>query len=217
MSTIRAPALPAVVINFCARGRKVREIDFNEAANITKIGKFSAYDYFGDGSLYLLDTPGHCVAHLCALVRTTTSPDTFVFLAGDAAHHCGEIRPSAYSPLPECMPLSDAKGHTVPICPGSWYEDLQLSRNRDPKGPLWQPSFGHDMEQTMATLGHVQEYDGDENVFIILAHDPSLRAPDVPFFPTPVNDWKKRGLSQKYKWAWVASIMARMKGQNSTD
>ncbi|KAK1240993.1 hypothetical protein MKX08_000967 [Trichoderma sp. CBMAI-0020] len=30
-----------------------------------------AYDYFGDGSLYILSTPGHAIGHLSALARTS--------------------------------------------------------------------------------------------------------------------------------------------------
>jgi len=48
------------------------EIDF--AKNLLKIGPFATYDIFGDGSLYLLDTPGHAVGHMSGLVRTTTNP-----------------------------------------------------------------------------------------------------------------------------------------------
>ncbi|KAL6252643.1 hypothetical protein RBB50_000362 [Rhinocladiella similis] len=190
------------------KGREVREITFKEP-EVVKIGHFPAYDYFKDGSMYLLDSPGHCVGHLCALVRTSTSPDTFVFMGGDAAHHCGEFRPSQYVPLPDTITL---KRHhrPVPFCPGAWYDDLQTSRNRDPKGPLWQPSFGHNMEEVMTTIGHVQECDGDDNVFVILAHDPSLRAPSVPMFPNSINDWKSRGLGTELRWTWIGEILSTL-------
>ncbi|KAF7309136.1 Lactamase-B domain-containing protein [Mycena kentingensis (nom. inval.)] len=51
----------------------------------TPIGPFPlAYDLFGDGSAYIIDTPGHCGGHLTLLVRT--SPDSWLFLGGDIAH-----------------------------------------------------------------------------------------------------------------------------------
>lgn len=187
------------------RGRNLREITFNEQ-NVVQIGRFSAFDYFQDGSLYLLDSPGHCVGHLCALVRTTTSPDTFLFLGGDAAHHCGEIRPSQYRPLPESVTLKE-QGRQVPFCPCSWYEDLQMSRERDPKGPLWQPAFGHDMEDVLKTIEHMQEFDGDDKVLVILAHDPAFRSPEVPTFPETINNWKSRGLGQELRWTWLSEIV----------
>lgn len=42
------------------RGRNLREIDF-EGAGSLRIGKFPAVDFFGDGSFYLLDSPGHAI------------------------------------------------------------------------------------------------------------------------------------------------------------
>ena len=192
----------------------MREISFKEP-NVVKIGHFPAYDYFNDGSMYLLDSPGHCVGHLCALVRTSTSPDTFVFMGGDAAHHCGEFRPSQYVPLPDTITLYQ-HGRYVPFCPASWYEDLQISRQRDPKDPLWQPSFGHDLAEVMTTIGHMQECDGDENVFVILAHDASLRSPNVPTFPDSINDWQSGGLGTELKWSWIGEILSTMQANGET-
>jgi glyoxylase-like metal-dependent hydrolase (beta-lactamase superfamily II) len=177
---------------------------------VVQIGQFPAYDYFKDGSLYLLDTPGHCVGHLCALVRTTTSPDTFLFLGGDAAHHCGEFRPSVHQPLPSTVILEE-QGRQVSFCPCSWYEDLQTSRDRDPQGPLWQPAFGHNMDEVLATIHHMQAYDGEDNIFVILAHDSALRRQEVPFFPERVNDWKSRGLDQRLRWTWISEIVEATK------
>jgi glyoxylase-like metal-dependent hydrolase (beta-lactamase superfamily II) len=64
-------------------GREVREIGFPSSDKGFKIGRFRAMDYFGDGSFYLLDTPGHTVGHICGLARTSAAPDSFVFMGGD--------------------------------------------------------------------------------------------------------------------------------------
>ncbi len=80
-------------------GRDVVEVPFNDAL---KIGQFQAHDYFGDGSFYILNVPGHAVAHICGLVRTT--PETYVLLGGDCYHTTGMIRPSEYVPMPEEIP-----------------------------------------------------------------------------------------------------------------
>ena len=43
-------------------------------------------DFYGDGSLYIVDSPGHLPGHINVLVRT--SPDGgWVYLAGDSAHN----------------------------------------------------------------------------------------------------------------------------------
>ncbi|KAG6908121.1 hypothetical protein DXG01_006090 [Tephrocybe rancida] len=45
-----------------------------------------ALDYYGDGSLYIVDAAGHLPGHLNVIART--SPDgAWIFLAGDSAHH----------------------------------------------------------------------------------------------------------------------------------
>lgn len=43
-----------------------------------------AIDFFGDGSLYLIDAPGHLQGHTNILART--GPGRWVYLAGDACH-----------------------------------------------------------------------------------------------------------------------------------
>ncbi|KAM5363396.1 hypothetical protein ACJZ2D_012037 [Fusarium nematophilum] len=45
----------------------------------------NAIDLFGDGLLYLVDSPGHIVGHLNLLVRV--SERQLIYLAGDACHH----------------------------------------------------------------------------------------------------------------------------------
>lgn len=53
------------------------------------IGPFpKALDFYGDGSLYIVDSPGHVEGHVNVLVRTSKGPsgDNWIFLAGDSAH-----------------------------------------------------------------------------------------------------------------------------------
>ena len=51
------------------------------------IGPFPrAHDFYGDGSLYIVDSPGHVEGHINVLART--SPDGgWILLAADSAHH----------------------------------------------------------------------------------------------------------------------------------
>jgi glyoxylase-like metal-dependent hydrolase (beta-lactamase superfamily II) len=97
------------------KDREVVEISFDTGL---KIGQYQAYDYFADGSLFILNVPGHAIGHISALVRTT--PDTFVFLGGDVCHHTGDIRPSSYIPLPSVIPDTVALDRRIPRpCPCS--------------------------------------------------------------------------------------------------
>ncbi|EHK18319.1 uncharacterized protein TRIVIDRAFT_68342 [Trichoderma virens Gv29-8] len=64
---------------------KYRELSF-ETDRWVPVGPFErAYDYFADGSFYLLDTPGHMAGHLGALAHT--GEDEWVFMGGDCCHH----------------------------------------------------------------------------------------------------------------------------------
>lgn len=67
------------------KGRNVIEPDFGDKF---KIGKYQAHDYFGDGSFYVLNVPGHTTGHVSALARTTA--DSFIFMGGDVCHFTGE-------------------------------------------------------------------------------------------------------------------------------
>ncbi|KJA16475.1 hypothetical protein HYPSUDRAFT_290223 [Hypholoma sublateritium FD-334 SS-4] len=60
---------------------------FFDTANWEPIGPFPrALDFFEDGSLYIIDAPGHLPGHINILARS--SPDGgWIYLAGDSAHH----------------------------------------------------------------------------------------------------------------------------------
>ena len=75
------------------KNRNVIEAPFD-----MKIGKYDAWDYFGDGSVYILNVPGHATGHISALVRTT--PDTAVFMGGDVCHFTGKQRHALVCPPP---------------------------------------------------------------------------------------------------------------------
>lgn len=50
------------------------------------IGPFPrAHDYFGDGSLYIVDAIGHLTGHVNVLARTS-SDGAWIYLGGDSAH-----------------------------------------------------------------------------------------------------------------------------------
>lgn len=101
------------------KDRNVIEAPFSDDY---KVGGYQAYDYFGDGSLVILNVPGHTTGHISALVRTT--PDSFVFLGGDVCHFTGVIRPSSYIPLPDPVPSITALNKRFPSpCPCSAFTE----------------------------------------------------------------------------------------------
>ncbi|KIJ29721.1 hypothetical protein M422DRAFT_36866 [Sphaerobolus stellatus SS14] len=51
----------------------------------------AAYDYFQDGSLYIIDSPGHFPGHINVLARTSSN-GSWIYLAGDTCHDLRLLR-----------------------------------------------------------------------------------------------------------------------------
>ncbi|KAK4210092.1 hypothetical protein QBC37DRAFT_442933 [Rhypophila decipiens] len=207
--------------------RTLREITFpSNSPQVSKIGSFPAFDYFGDGSFYLLDSPGHAIGHLCGLARTTpgdSSTSTFILMGGDICHYAGIFRPSEYLPMPDKITPHPCCSHqpdvnmNLALCPGSAWTLLQTSRGRKPNQPLFDMTFGGDIPLAMKTAGWLMELDCLENVFVIIAHDTPVKNYVPKFNKHPLedgeakpeenlNDWKENGWGKRLKWAWLADL-----------
>ncbi|KAF4332259.1 n-acyl homoserine lactonase [Fusarium beomiforme] len=107
--------------------------------------QYNAFDYFGDGSFYLLDCPGHTIAHMMGLARTR--PTSFVLMAADCCHHGGEIRPTQFVPLPDSIELNSprnlARGVRRAPCPGQLFVHLHLKSSRTE--PFYELINPHDL------------------------------------------------------------------------
>ncbi|KAH7135286.1 beta-lactamase-like protein [Dendryphion nanum] len=185
--------------------RTLHEISFHDDL---KIGQFPAYDYFGDGSFYLLDSPGHAIGHLCGLARTTVGDEsTFVLLGGDICHYAGIFRPSKYLPVPDSITPHPCHHHGqgLPFCPGTAFDELQKSRGRTSTDTLYDITFGHDIPLATKTAGWLQELDADDNIFVIIAHDSTVRD-GVEHFPKSLNGWKAKGWGKSLKWTFFKDL-----------
>lgn len=191
-----------------SRNRQLREISFDEPETTYETGSFRAFDFFGDGSFYLLDTPGHAVGHLGGLVRTTRNPDSFIFMGGDLCHHGGEMRPTLFNPLPETVnfPLPDALRARMSTCPGgAAFRELNVKRGRKENEPFFDTQLASDVGQAVDTIKKTQTADVQDNVFFIFAHDLSIRGV-VDIFPAFANDWKQKGWREKTHWAFLTDL-----------
>ncbi|EXJ64284.1 hypothetical protein A1O7_00620 [Cladophialophora yegresii CBS 114405] len=188
------------------KDRTLHEITFTEPETL-QVGDFRALDFFGDGSFYILDTPGHAVGHVCGLARTTSDSgtDTFILMGGDLCHHGGEIRPSEYMPLPREISPHPLTRALHPPCPGAAFEELQTSRNRSPTKPFFDPAMGLDISEAIRSIEKAQKADADGNVLFIYAHDASVRGV-AEFFPNEANEWQKKGWREKMFWAFLADF-----------
>lgn len=187
-------------------GRKVREVDIQGEGRGLRIGRFHAYDYFGDGSFYLLDTPGHSIGHICGLARTSSKPDSFVFMGGDAAHHGGEFRPTEYTTIPKELKPSPLK-RTGGSCPGHLALDIHPHSRADKPFYYVTESFAHNKKIADWTIDGLGEFDAHENVLMLMAHDDAaVDPPQLDFFPKPLNDWHEKGVGKRLKWLFLSDF-----------
>jgi glyoxylase-like metal-dependent hydrolase (beta-lactamase superfamily II) len=187
-------------------GRQVVEVPFS--SNL-KIGGFEAYDYFKDGSFYILNTPGHAVGHVSALVRTT--PDTFVFLGGDVCHFGGSYRPTKYILLPDYIPEETKLDAHIPRpCPCAAFTACHPDQSQSRTTPFYRVATdgGWYIDPAVAqqSIRGLEEFDADPNVLVAIAHDPTSL--DVfTFFPDgTMNDWQKQGWKEALHWGFLNEL-----------
>lgn len=202
------PARPSSLeTNVLSSNRSVREISF-DGNDSFKIDRFSAYDFFGDGSLYLLDTPGHATGHLAGLTRTSTDPDTFILMGGDLSHHAGEIRPSSNVCIPDHVKpyLDTVRPSSMQCClTGQMFRDLHARNNRKPGDAFFDAVLVEDEAAAASTINGTQTLDAEENIFVVLAHDMSLRG-TIEVFPKAANDWKQKGWKDQSRWRFLSDL-----------
>jgi glyoxylase-like metal-dependent hydrolase (beta-lactamase superfamily II) len=186
------------------KDRELVEISFTETK--LEIGGLRAFDYFGDGSFYLLDAPGHAIGHMCGLARTT--PDTFVFMGADICHHGGQIRPTKFLPLPEDISLNIFPSRLrAPECPGALFIDAHPKHSAvEPFYRVANPPQGgaasSDPSEAQKSVEKLIDIDCHENVFTVIAHDKTML--DVlEFFPQTLNDWRSKGYRERSMWMFL--------------
>ncbi len=162
-----------------------------------EVVEFPAHDFFGDGSFYLLDTPGHAIGHIGALARTTTNPDTFIFMGGDLSHHGGQMRPSKHMHIP-----AQLTGPNLHL--GSLYQNLLVSRTGSTEVPFFLSTAPQvvDEEELARTRSKAQKADAQENIWLVCAHDPVI-SQVADFFPASANDWKAKGWRSQTLWSFL--------------
>jgi glyoxylase-like metal-dependent hydrolase (beta-lactamase superfamily II) len=186
------------------KGRHLREISQNQFT--VPIGRFRAFDFFGDGSFYLLDVPGHAVGHICGLAQTTF--DSFILMGADTCHHGGQFRPSKYLPLPEKI-MPHPNGGTLTECPCSIFKSIHPSPTDYRTERFYKirthdngTSVANDVEQAEESIRNLQEFDAAENVLVVCAHDASLIGA-IELFPKYANCWERKKWKQITRWRFL--------------
>ncbi|KAF7312901.1 Metallo-beta-lactamase superfamily protein [Mycena kentingensis (nom. inval.)] len=190
------PSSTSLVIDFA--GREVTKIDF--AASKLTFNDLKAVDYFGDGSFYLVDTPGHIRGHLTALARVTPSPNpTFILLAGDTFHHAGVARPR-----PAFQKSFPCPAHLLASANAHISTDFFFSSDTT-------DSFTFNPALATVSLEKVARWDADADVLVLIAHDISIVSNQtgsgglggLPYHPQTLNGWKKAGWKEQTVWNFV--------------
>jgi glyoxylase-like metal-dependent hydrolase (beta-lactamase superfamily II) len=189
------------------KDRKVNELSFSHLV----VAGYRAVDYFGDGSLYVLDTPGHAVGHISALVRTTV--DTFVFLGGDICHFGGSFRPTQYAPMPAEIKPSTIIPHHRQVAPFacSLFTACHPDERNARTSPFYTPRCGEgswyiDPPTAVKSIESLTVVDANEKVLVLIAHDPGLLH-TLPFFPRgDINGWYNAGWKKGLRWAFLDEL-----------
>ncbi|KAJ6466559.1 hypothetical protein C8R47DRAFT_1234808 [Mycena vitilis] len=193
-------------------GRKLVPINFDKSQ--LKIGGFTAHDYFADGSLYILDVPGtlRVLTRLPAssTYRVTSVPlrgELIILLQADACHHPGILRPTAklhrHFPCPgdilAATRLSVSAAHFPP--PNGVGQFDLLARSV----PMLDIADNGNFEEppvARASIAKMADFDANEDVFVVLAHDGSLVDVVGPF-PASLDTWQTKDWKSRVTWAFL--------------
>ena len=141
---------------------------------------------------------------MCALARTT--PSTFIFMGGDACHHCGSLRPTEYIPLPDELspsPLSSPPHAPGTVCPGSLLEGIHPHKSKTvPFYKNLSPAPDRNVAVAEETISKVTDFDASDDVFVVIAHDISL-LDVIDFYPKKANQWQEKGWKKAGQWRFL--------------
>ncbi|KAH7109887.1 beta-lactamase-like protein [Dendryphion nanum] len=189
-------------------GRNVHELDF---VDCPEVAGFPAVDYFKDRSLYILNSPGHALGHISALVRTSES--TFIFLGGDICHFGGSFRPTPFNPMPSLLSSSEVgrgSNTSASICCTQFTacHPNQQSARTSPYYKVCTSSDSWYMNPLVAqcSIDKLKAIDADSQVLALIAHDPGTLEV-IPFFPSgTINDWQKCGWKHQLRWQFLDEL-----------
>lgn len=162
---------------------------------------------------------------MCGLARTTAN--TFALLGGDTCHFMGVLRPNAYTPLPPTLTVKTCglDSDLPDPCPTSIFTSHHPSSSAHGKRsePFYQASSAPNSVYSFPDVANesvrgLMEFDGNQNILVCLAHDPSLF--DVlPILSSTekgtLNCWKEKGWKESLRWRFLNQIPCR--GNHGSD
>lgn len=146
---------------------------------------------------------------MSGLARTTTNPDTFIFMAGDLSHHGGEMRPSKALPIPDILRFASTSKRAASAFTGAQFRQINTRRGRQENEPFFDPVFADDAAVATETIKGAQAADARDDVFMILAHDMTIEG-IVELFPQSANEWKQKGWKKESMWSFLIDLAAEI-------
>ncbi|KAK1226012.1 hypothetical protein PQX77_011030 [Marasmius sp. AFHP31] len=198
------PTFPnATLLDSDFAGREVEELAFTECK--LEIGGQPALDYFNDGSLYIINMPGHVVGHVAALARV--KPDSFILLGGDTFHHVGQIRPNPHIhktyPAPEELVEATRKTVSAEYFAAPGETEFNLTERATPLLSVPPPPSSYqDRTAALESQRAASALDAQRDILVVAAHDITL-AGVIGFFPETLNEWKEKGWKEQSIWAFL--------------
>jgi glyoxylase-like metal-dependent hydrolase (beta-lactamase superfamily II) len=191
------------VMSDAFKGRELKEIVFSDDGKL-EIAGYPAFDYFGDGSFYLLDTPGHTVGHICGLARVTAEP-TFIFMGGDIAHFVGQFRPSSHKPLPDPIVPDPRESPRISLsssCPCAIYLKIHPSQSNSKPYYRGNPGMAFDRKLAEQSTQKLEALDADSRVLVVIAHDNTLEEV-INVYPKTASSWKENSWKDRVVWRFL--------------
>jgi hypothetical protein len=136
-------------------------------------------------------------------------------MGADAIHHAGEFRPSEHLPLPKEIQFDPPMPRMPSICPGEFILQHVHPEQRSDK-PFFRPlaSFNDNTELSEWTIQGCIEFDANERVLFIFAHDHSLEGL-IDVYPASANDWYTKAWSKLGQWRFLADFASAFKDMPS--
>jgi hypothetical protein len=96
--------------------------------------------------------------------------------------------------------------------PDHYHEPLGYPDGKSDTAPFFTVSqtptgqtLASNIDEARATIKAVQRFDADENIFVVAAHDASIRG-ILDLFPKMANDWKAKELKKKGRWLFLSDF-----------
>jgi hypothetical protein len=138
-------------------------------------------------------------------------------MGGDIGHHASQWRPNQFIPLPKELNPSPFGEHSTfnirrNVCPCACFLE-HVDAGCSETEPFASIRGGHPRDVDMAkdALNKLQNFDSDDNIMVIVAHDWTLL--DVmEYWPKPANDWYKAEWKERGQWKFLKDLVKVVKG-----